>query len=137
MGRETAPAPRPRRRDAHCGTVLLALGLLLSFPSAPRADPLKAPLRSDIHTDRAPVAVPTLPDHWWRDHFALHLKGVEYRDEFTFAERGIRLRVSGPFVRRSPGLRLELHGELWHGIDATFTSYGSLKRQGIKLEFAF
>lgn len=74
---------------------------------------------------------------WWRDHFSLRLRGLEYRDQFVFRRQNLRLRLSGPVVKGNPGLRVELRGWKWRGTSTSFSAYGSAKRQGFKFKIAF
>lgn len=78
-----------------------------------------------------------LRDSWWRDHVVLRLRGLEYRDDFVFRNQSLRLRLRGPFVKGAPGLRMELQGWSVRGTSASFSAYGSAKRQGFRLKFEF
>ncbi len=112
--------------------------LLLASPAygEPRASPLPGLWLSA----GSAVSGPDLPATWWRgwrDHFALRLRGIEYRDEFVFHRQHLRLRISGPVVKGNPGLRVELRGWEWRGTTARFSAYGSAKRQGFRFAIEF
>ena len=112
---------------------LLVLGALLA-PAAV-AEPLLAATTFSF----APVSEqsPSLENGWWRDHFAFRLRGIEYREDFRFRRQSLRLHLSGPVVRGSPWMRLELRGWVWGETEASFSAYGSPGRQGFKLRVDF
>lgn len=120
---------------------LCALGAvvaLTTFSAPARAVPDGLDGKLELNeTQNKRVGGDGLRDGWWRDHLALRLRGLEYRSEFVFQRQTLRFRLSGPLVKGSPGLKLELLGWAWRGSRAEFSAYGSAKRQGFKLKVGF
>ena len=112
----------------------LTLSTLFSAPSLAQSRAAPPELTAHFSEAGGPRG---LGDGWWRDHFALRLRGIEYRDSFVLGHQNLRLRLSGPIVKGSPGLRLDLRGWAWQGGSGRLSAYGSVKRQGFKFEIEF
>ena len=120
--------------QSHSVPLWLLLAVTLASPAygQSRASPTLAFVPTPAASPDAATA-----DRWWRDHFALRLRGLEYRDEFVFRHQNLRFRISGPIVKGNPGLRFELRGWEWRGTTARFSAYGNAKRQGFKFAIEF
>ena len=117
-------------------SIPVCLTLTATFATPSSADPRAAPLALTAFGPDG-GGQDGRGESWWRDHFALRLRGLEYRDSFLLGRQNLRLRLSGPIVKGSPGMRLELRGWAWQGGSARFSAYGSAKRQGFKFEIEF
>ncbi len=99
-------------------------------PKPPRAAPRAATLLTTAETA-------TSTEAWWREHLGLRRTGIEYRDSFTWGERSLGLRVSGPVVKGSPGLRLELRGLRIRGYAVRVRAIGAARKQHLEFELRF
>jgi hypothetical protein len=102
------PAPEEKPRK------LLTRQVLLSMDQAPRRE---APFTSRFRVSKK--------------------RGLEYRQQLHLADQNVGLKVYGPVVKKSPGLGVELEGLAIGDHSFDVRAYGSVKRQGIKVEFKF
>lgn len=70
-----------------------------------------------------------------RFHFDV-MRGIEYRQDLPFGERGMRLDVYGPITPGGPGLGLQLKG---HVVEHRFKlkAYGSTNEGGVTVDIEF
>ncbi len=128
---------RPRRWAARSVAPTLAiLGALLA-PAAFAEPEDSVPSSQPLSFSPEPGRSQTLPNGWWRDHFALRLRGLEFREDFEFRKQNLQFRLVGPVVKGNPGMRLEVRGWTWGQAVGTFSAYGSAERQGFKLRVDF
>ena len=116
---------------------LAILGALLAPPAAAESADTSHSQTQTISFAPTPEPSQTFQNSWWRDHFALRLRGLEFRDEFAFREQNLQFRLSGPVVKGSPGMRIEVRGFTWGEATGSISAYGSAERQGFKLKIDF
>ena len=99
-----------------------------------RGQEILATLEQSLPEDEASV-VPT--EQSLRSRFRFHLaRGIEYRQEVEVAEQPLKMRIYGPIVSGSPGLGLQLRGDVSdHAFE--FQAFGSADEVGVEIRFGF
>ncbi len=81
---------------------------------------------------------PKLSEKSFRDRFKLHKKsGVIYRQSLSMGKSQLSLQLSGPLVKRKPGLKIQLRGMQIGGHEVIVKGYGTPKKQRIGFEMRF
>lgn len=74
---------------------------------------------------------------WVQQHLRPDKAGIRYREEFELRGKVFDFRASGPVVKGSPGLRMELRGLRFHRYPVRIRAIGATTRQGLEIEFRF
>ena len=64
-------------------------------------------------------------------------RGLEYNQQLHLADQNVGLKIYGPVVKKSPGMGVEVEGLAIGDHSVDIKAYGSVKRQGFKVEVKF
>jgi len=111
-------------------------GTYMFAPEAPELLPLD-PERGESFYVRKKRSGRSDSRTWVQEHLRPDKGGIRYREEFELRGKALDFRASGPVVKGSPGLRMELRGLRFHRYPVRIRAIGATNRQGLEIEFRF